>query len=687
MGAVDEFVASITAALCPDDTLTIDQWAEEHRIIPIGQPEPGRFRNLRTPYMIDIQRTMSVTSDYQEGWLKKGVQLGGSTAGENFIGAAICTAAANVLVVFPSLVDARQWNEDRFVPLRKNAKELRKRIRATNKKGSGNTVLRKRYPGGVLRLVGANKVSSLKSTSYRYIKFEEPDEYVADLGEQGDPIDLAKRRASNFGHKKRIYGDGTPTVASRSRIDANYKRGDQRGWHLCCPDCGHAQVLVWTQFRWLDNEPNTVRYECSACQVLRTEAEWKLPNYERAHEWSEEQCAARGVAHWKGRATGEPGVASWELPSWNAPIGWRPWTSICAEWIAAQGNEEKLKDWLNNQAAEVWNDTVRSEADADAVKKRAEAYPLMWVPRRGLLLVAGVDTQDNRLAVVVRAYGRGEESWVVYHGEIFGSPAFPETWAKLEAVLDAAIKHESGALLKIAAVAIDSGGHHTEDVYAFCRQAQMRGKHWFAIKGATAYHAPPLGQPKTQEFTWRGKPVPGGVVLRFVGTQRIKNLLDGRIREVRTHGPGYFHVSLSLDEEYYTQLRAEGRQWRKDRMGNKALWWMPNAGGKRNEAWDCEVYAYAAFLYAVAGRGGQELVFSQLEQLYGLTPQAEMFANRPTAAPAAPEAAEDDDNENPAPELTLADTEATYPPTQTIINPMQLPAPHNVRRVRGYLRR
>lgn len=37
----------------------------------------------------------------------KGHQLGGSSAGENFIGGSICTAAGSMLVVFLTLDDAK----------------------------------------------------------------------------------------------------------------------------------------------------------------------------------------------------------------------------------------------------------------------------------------------------------------------------------------------------------------------------------------------------------------------------------------------------------------------------------------------------------------------------------------------------------------------------------------------------
>lgn len=132
-----------------------------------------------------------------------------------------------------------------------------------------------------------------------------------------------------------------------------------------------------------------------------------------------------------------------------------------------------------------------SAVSAKALQKLAENYPLMQCPMGGLICVAGVDTQDNRLAYVIRAYGRGEESWGIAHGEVFGDTSNPEVWAKLSEVLDAPISHACGQTIRVDVAFIDMGGHRGEEVKAFCRDAKLRGKHWCATLGAKPLNAPP----------------------------------------------------------------------------------------------------------------------------------------------------------------------------------------------------
>lgn len=598
----------------------MDEWAEKNRVLPADTPEPGPYRSTRTPYVIDIQRTMSPASPFSEGWWQKPVQAGGSVSGENMIATWICAAAGSIYVVFPTLEDAKQWELARFEPLRSGTRELRRRIRASDEKGSDNTKLRKKYPGGVMRLVGSNK--PIKSTTARYVKFEEPDDYPTDVAGQGSLIDQARARTKNFGRRRKLYGDGTPTIKGQSEICKQAERGDQRHWLLFCPDCEHPQRLVFTQLRWVDDDTSTAKYCCSECGALNDEAAWKVKNYTaRSHGMTEEQAAAAHLAHWTPTAIGQPGVASWTgFNALGLPLGWRPWPELADAWLAAQGDQEKLKVFYNNELAEPFTEAIAASVGADALQQRAERYPLMTCPIGGLICCASVDTQDNRLEVLIRCWGRGEESWGIWYGQIWGDPSLPKVWQDLRALLETPIRHEGGQTMLVDACLIDAGGHHGEDVYAFCRDAQLRGKQWHAIRGAKDYYAPRLGKPRKIDFNWRGVDVPGGATLRFIGTQSIKNMIDGRLK-ISAPGGGYYHFPLEFGRDYYEGLRREKREWRRDSKGRKELWWI-NAPG--NEPWDLEVYNYAAFLFCMQGQHA-ETVWRAREKLFGKVRQLDLL--------------------------------------------------------------
>lgn len=63
---------------------------------------------------------------------------------------------------------------------------------------------------------------------------------------------------------------------------------------------------------------------------------------------------------------------------------------------------------MNETLGELWKEDVE-QADEHALQRRAEPYRRYTVPRDGLVLVSGIDTQDNRWEIVTWAIGRGEK--------------------------------------------------------------------------------------------------------------------------------------------------------------------------------------------------------------------------------------------------------------------------------------
>ncbi|WNO10422.1 terminase gpA endonuclease subunit [Teredinibacter sp. KSP-S5-2] len=62
----------------PDPLLTVSQWSEAHRVLSAKTAsEPGRWRNSRTPYLVDIMDCLSVSSPEQRVAFMKGSQVGG----------------------------------------------------------------------------------------------------------------------------------------------------------------------------------------------------------------------------------------------------------------------------------------------------------------------------------------------------------------------------------------------------------------------------------------------------------------------------------------------------------------------------------------------------------------------------------------------------------------------------------
>ena len=90
----------------------------------------------------------------------------------------------------------------------------------------------------------------------------------------------------------------------------------------------------------------------------------------------------------------------------------------------------------------------------------------------------------------------------------------------------------------------------------------------------------------------------GRVNLFTVGVDTAKEAIYSRLRGVKEPGPGYCHFPLDRDVSYFEQLTAEKKRVRYSKDFPVHYWWKPD--GKRNEALDIRVYAYAALQGLIA---------------------------------------------------------------------------------------
>jgi phage terminase large subunit GpA-like protein len=264
---------------------------------------------------------------------------------------------------------------------------------------------------------------------------------------------------------------------------------------------------------------------------------------------------------------------------------WRTWQEVVIDFLEAKKSPETLKTWVNTSLGETWEETGDS-ADDESLHGRREIYS-SEVPENVVLLTAGIDTQDDRLEMTVIGWdGRNgvEESWVISHDVIWGSPGRAEVWQQLDDLLLKSYKKENGDMLKIASSCIDSGGHFTQNVYDFVKPRQGRGV--YAIKGMAGEGRPVVSAPYKKRSGKNKLPVE----LFTIGVDVAKGLILSRLKTTEI-GTGYIHFCETLDEEYFKQLTAEKRVTRFHKGFPRREWLKTR---KRNEALDCMVYGLGA---------------------------------------------------------------------------------------------
>lgn len=567
-------------AIRPEPRLTVSEWADLYRQLPSTAAEPGRWRTHRTPYLRDIMDALSPSNPAEFVVFMKGAQVGATEAGSNWLGYIIQNAPGLMLMVYPGLSEVKRNTSTRINPLIESTPALRSRVAEPRSRDGGNSIFRKKFPGGELVMTGANSAVGLRSTPARYLFLDEIDGYPSDADNEGDPVDLAVQRTVTFQTRRKIFQVSTPTVDGRSRIKKAYDETDQRKFFVPCRHCGEYSWLQWVQIKWPPGEPEKAAWICPECGGIHEEHDKK-----RLLEEGE----------WRAMAPGDGLLVGFHLSALYSP--WEKWGDIAGQFEKVKKDPNRLKVWVNVKLGEVWQE--KGEApEWERIYAHRESYPVGTVPRGALLLTAGVDVQPDRIEMEVVGWGRDQQSWSVDYRILEGDTTKLESpvWSQLSILLSETWKHESGVEMGLARMAIDDG-FASQIVRSWGRQHP--GGQLLLIRGQPKATVP-VGRPVAVDINRAGKRIARGIRYWPVGVDMLKTELYGwlgmnpptveDLSDGAEYPPGYCHFP-EYGEEHFRQLTAEEIRKRVTR-GYTVYEWAKTRD--RNEALDCRIYARAA---------------------------------------------------------------------------------------------
>jgi phage terminase large subunit GpA-like protein len=493
------------------------------------------------------------------------------------LGYIIHYAPGPVMLVEPTVELAKRFSRQRIAPLIENTSALAERVSDPRERDSGNTILAKEFPGGVLVATGANSSVGLRSMPARFLLMDEVDAYPpsASTGaagtEEGDPVDLAIRRTATFANRQ-IAMVSTPTVAEVSRIEQAYLESDQRKYYVQCPHCGTFQILRWARVKWPDRKPAEAGYECERCQA-------PIADHHKA--------AMLEAGEWRAEAAGDGDTAGFWLNGLYSP--WITWAQLAKDFLRARKSPERMQTFTNTVLAETFQQAGATKTDASELLARREPYRAdRMLPAGVVLITAGADLQADRIEMEIVGWGQDEESWSLAYVVLPGDPAQRELWDMLDQALSLTFEHPCGRELKIAAACVDSG-FHQPTVQQFCNERSHRKV--YPIKGVAGQR--PIW-PRMHGHSADRRP------LWMVGVDAAKEGLYARLK-ITEPGPGFCHFPINdqYDLGYFEQLTAETCRVRYTK-GFAHREWTKKAGA-RNEALDARNYAYAALQSLIAG--------------------------------------------------------------------------------------
>lgn len=592
MSNIESIAKAALLAFKPPEKLSLSEWADNHAFLSAeSSAEGGRWRTL--PYQKGIMDAISDPA-VEQVTVMKSARVGYSKILNHVIAYHVHQDPAPIMLVQPTIEDAQGYSKEEIAPMLRDTPCLKGLVSEAKAKDGANTILQKQFPGGTLSLVGANSPRGFRRVSRRIVLFDEVDGYPPSAGSEGDQIKLGIRRTEYYWNRKIVAGS-TPTVKDFSRIERMYSQSDMRRYYVPCPDCGHMQYLRWSNIKWRDGDPLTAAYGCEKCGVL-------IPHSKK--RWMVERGEWRGTSDFNGKHVG---FHIWAAYSYSPNAAW---SNLVEEFLDAKHDAEQLKTWVNTILGEVWEDEYASKISGESLMERAaeEKYKHETPPAEVLLLTCGCDCQDDRLSLSVWGYARDEEAYLVDRVVLHGSPSRPEVWGQLDEVLQNPYETEDGRTLNIEVCCVDSGGHHTQEVYGYARERAAMGV--IAIKGMGQKGKPPLGKPSKVDINFKGRAMKNGAQLFPVGVDGVKSLLFGRLKH-NDPGPGYLHFYPTVGPDYFSELTAE-RQVLRYRNGFPERVWVKKSQSP-NEALDEMVYAYAA-LHRLYQKFDRRSIWDQFEK-------------------------------------------------------------------------
>ncbi|NQY22823.1 MAG: phage terminase large subunit family protein [Campylobacteraceae bacterium] len=576
MNNIGVYKNSFLNGLLPDPLFKISKWADERRQLPKkSSSEPGQWRTSRFPFVREIMDVLGPQNPIQQVKVKKGTQIGGTEIGNNFLMCYMDIYPCPMMLVMPTEGLMKKHRIFKLVPSLELMPNIANKIKRGKTKDDIGTADSMEFPGGMLVFGWSNSTAQGRSLSFKVLDLDDIDGFPHDLNGEGSAISVFKKRTDAFPNRK-IYLNSTPTVKGRSNIEIEYDESDQREYHVVCPSCKGLFYFTKDTFIFeYDQETyrltNDVKACCHKCGTL----------IEEHHKtWMMDE---KNGAKWIATNEGHP-HAGFNIPSYYSPM--LTWNEIFTEFLEAkkkmnQGNVTLMKTWTNTRDANVWEENYE-KVDTHKFDTRCELYT-SEVPEGVLVITAGIDTQDNRLEVEIVGWGKYGESWSIDYLVLDGDPKYPNVWEKLDMhLLDRTYKHESGIDLKVMAACIDTGGHRTKYVYAYCKKRFELNI--FAIKGDKGINTPTIKGNATRNNT-------GKIPLFSVGVNTTKDVLHTNLM-TEDAGAGYMHFpkreksdkKFIYDSKYFKQLTAEKR-------GDDGRWVKFRT---RNEGVDCRVYSMAA---------------------------------------------------------------------------------------------
>ncbi|EBL9934716.1 phage terminase large subunit family protein [Salmonella enterica] len=570
---------------------TVVQWADEHYYLPKESSyTPGKWETL--PFQTAIMNSMG-NDRIRTVNLIKSARVGYTKMLLGVEGYFIEHKSRNSLLFQPTDSSAEDFMKSHVEPTIRDVPVLLKLAPWFGRKHRDNTLTLKRFSSGVgFWCLGGAAAKNYREKSVDVVCYDELSSFEPDVEKEGSPTQLGDKRIEGSVWPKSIRGS-TPKIKGTCQIEkaANESAHFMR-FYVPCPHCGEEQYLKFgdsdTPFglKWEKGKPETVYYLCehNGCVIRQseldqTEGRWICDN---TGMWT-----CDGLTFYSAGGEEIPPPRSITFHIWTAYSPFTTWVQIVYDWLDALKDPNGVKTFINTTLGEPYEEPVAEKLDYELLMEKVCHYGAQ-VPMRVVYLTAGIDSQKNRFEIYVWGWAPGEEAFLIDKIIIMGRPDDENTLLRVDAAINRKYRHADGTDMSISRVCWDTGGIDQDIVY---KRSKKHGIfRVLPIKGASVYGKPVITMPKKRNQN--------GVFLCEVGSDTAKELLYARMKlpaaPMGQEEP--YSVRFPDNPDVFTDVEAKqlvAEELVEKAVGGKIklLW---DARGRRNEALDCLVYAYAA---------------------------------------------------------------------------------------------
>lgn len=630
--SVKDIIVELSDVLLPPERVAVSEAAEKYRIVYNPPAYHGAWKNSVAPYMKEVMDTLE-SRDYSAVAMVSAAQSAKTEAILNWFAYNIKCDPSDFMIVEKTQTEGKTFSMTKVDRMIRHSPEINKMML---RQRTADNVFDKRFKSGSYLMITWPTKNAAAGKTIRRVALTDYDRMDQDVGGEGSPFDLFRRRTNSYKRLGMTYVESSPSfdiLNPRWRDNGSheappcegilgiYNRGDRRRRYWQCPHCKEFFEPSFRTLRWPESKDPMESAEqaymaCPHCfddsgAIITQNMRSELDNN---GIWLPEGLKIDSDRKTYGKAR-RSDIASFWLKGPNTAFG--QWKTLVINYILAMneyestGNDRPLKTTTNTDQGEPYVPPyIADTRSPEEIMERAIDVGERLVPQNVRFLIAAIDVQKNSFVVQVHGVIPAEKGFdliVIDRFNIIKSKrldedgerkwvnpgSYAEDWDEIteHVITKTYLTDElTQRQMSVRLTLCDSGGRaqSTTNSYNYYRRLKEEGYagRFLLVKGASNKDAPfqrksyPDSDRKDRKAGARGE-----IPVLMLNTDMLKDWLDKALGREEPGG-GYIFFADWLELDFYKELCAE--------IKTPKGWENPKK--LRNESTDLINYTYAGCL-------------------------------------------------------------------------------------------